>query len=126
MSLEQMTLQTDDESYIHGTPRPSVKDVESVKDPKLNLNMLNTTKARRLVKSRSKTGRSEINSVCRTDNMMPKARKRKTKLRSSISKSTVTTTGFIGRKEMKKRRHKGEKSHIAHFSKECPGNALRL
>ncbi|XP_018349331.1 PREDICTED: uncharacterized protein LOC108752761 isoform X2 [Trachymyrmex septentrionalis] len=107
MSLEQMTLQTDDESYIHGTPRPSVKDVESVKDPKLNLNMLNTTKARRLVKSRSKTGRSEINSVCRTDNMMPKARKRKTKLRSSISKSTVTTTGFIGRKEMKKRRHKG-------------------
>ncbi|EGI57954.1 hypothetical protein G5I_14142 [Acromyrmex echinatior] len=114
MSLERMTLQADDESYIHATPcsaRPSVKDIEDVEDSKLNLNSesLHTTKTRRLVKSRSKTGRSEINSVRKVNNAGPKVRKRKTKLRSSISKSTVTTrdTGFIGRKEAKRRRHKG-------------------
>ncbi|XP_018361531.1 PREDICTED: uncharacterized protein LOC108760214 isoform X2 [Trachymyrmex cornetzi] len=112
MSLERMTLQAGDESYINATPcsaRPGVKDVEGVEDPKLNLNTLNTTKARRLVKSRSKTGRNEMNSVCRADNAVSKVRKRKTKLRSSISKSTVTTrdTGFIGRKESKRRRYKG-------------------
>ncbi|KYM79889.1 hypothetical protein ALC53_09594 [Atta colombica] len=111
MSLERM--QADDESYIHATPysaRLDIKDVEGVEDPKLNLNTLNIIKAKRLMKSKSKTGRSEMSaSVCKANNVVPKARKRKTKLRSSISKSTVTTrdTGFIGRKEAKKRRHKG-------------------
>lgn len=120
MSLERMTLQADDKDYLHATPcsaRPGIKDVEGVEDPGLNLNTLNIAKIRRLMKSRSKTGRSEMNSVCRADNAMPKVRKKKTKLRSSISKSTVTTrdTGFIGRKEAKKHRYKGEKSHTAHF-----------
>ncbi|XP_012056612.1 PREDICTED: uncharacterized protein LOC105619703 [Atta cephalotes] len=111
MSLERM--QADDESYIHATPysaKLDIKDVEGVEDPKLNLNTLNIIKAKRLMKSKSKTGRSEMSaSVCKANNVVPKARKRKTKLRSSISKSTVTTrdTGFIGRKEAKKRRHKG-------------------
>ncbi|KYQ57596.1 hypothetical protein ALC60_03558 [Trachymyrmex zeteki] len=112
MSLERMTLQADDKDYLHATPcsaRPGIKDVEGVEDPGLNLNTLNIAKIRRLMKSRSKTGRSEMNSVCRADNAMPKVRKKKTKLRSSISKSTVTTrdTGFIGRKEAKKHRYKG-------------------
>ena len=119
MSLERM--QADDESYIHTTPysaRLDIKDVEGVEDPKLNLNTMNIIKAKRLMKSKSKTERSEMSaSVCKANNVMPKVRKRKTKLRSSISKSTVTTrdTDFIGRKEAKKRRHKGEKSDSIFF-----------
>ncbi|KYN05777.1 hypothetical protein ALC62_03256, partial [Cyphomyrmex costatus] len=112
MSLERMTLRADDEDYLRAIPysvRPGVEKVEGAINPGLNSNTSNATKARRLIKSRSRTGRSEKNSVCRVDSALPKARKRKTKLRSSISKSTVTTrdTGFIGRKEAKRRRHKG-------------------
>ncbi|XP_077264067.1 uncharacterized protein LOC143898447 isoform X2 [Temnothorax americanus] len=114
MSFEKLTSQAD-ENYLRVTPcsaRRMVEDIEDIEDLGLNLvnlDMPNTAKARRVVKSRSRTGRSEINSVYRMDNSVSKPRKRKAKLRSSVSKSTVTTkdTGFIGRKEAKRRRHRG-------------------
>lgn len=114
MSFEKLTPQAD-EDYFCVTPcsaRRDVEDVEDVEDPGLSLNTPNVAKVRRVRKNRSKTGRSEINSVCRTDNAVSKGRKRKAKLRNSMSKSTVTTkdTGFIGREEVKRRRHRGEES----------------
>ncbi|XP_036143117.1 uncharacterized protein LOC105838113 [Monomorium pharaonis] len=108
MSFEKLTSQA--KNYFRLTPRStrSVKDVEDVKDPGLNLEISSVAKIKRVRKNKSRTGRSEISSVGRIDNAMSKGRKRK-KLRSSMSKSTVTTkgTGFIGRKETKKRRHRG-------------------
>lgn len=84
-----------------------------VEDSGLNLDAPSVVKVRRMKKSRSRTGRSEINSVYRKSNAISKGRKRKAKLQSSISKSTVTTkdTGFISREEVKKRRRKGKKSN---------------
>ncbi|XP_039311627.1 uncharacterized protein LOC105202730 isoform X3 [Solenopsis invicta] len=84
-----------------------------VEDSGLNLDAPSVVKVRRMKKSRSRTGRSEINSVYRKSNAISKGRKRKAKLQSSISKSTVTTkdTGFISREEVKKRRRKGSSVH---------------
>jgi len=111
MSIERLTSQAD-EDYFRGTPCSARKDIENIEDnedPELNLDTLNIVKGRRMVKTRSRTERSEINSVCRADNVMSKTRKRKAKLRSSVSKSTITTkdTGFIGKKDAKRRRHRG-------------------
>lgn len=112
MSFEKMTSQID-EDYLRVMPcsaRRGVERVEGVEDPGLNLDTPNIARIRRAEKNKSRTGRSEINSVYRADNAVSKARKRKAKLRSSVSKSTITTkdTGFIGRKEVKRRRHKGK------------------
>ncbi|XP_011872993.1 PREDICTED: uncharacterized protein LOC105564867 [Vollenhovia emeryi] len=113
MSSEKLTTQAD-EVYPRVKPhcaRRSDEDIDGIVDPGFNLfgDTPNVAKARRVMKSSSRTGRSEINSVYRTDNAVSKTRKRKAKLRSSVSKSTVTTkdTGFVGRKEAKRRRHKG-------------------
>jgi len=111
MSIERLTSQVD-ENYLRVTPcsaRKDIEDVEDNEDSELNLDTLNIVKGRQMVKSRSRTERSEINSVCRADNAVSKTRKRKAKLRSSVSKSTVTTkdTGFIGKKDAKRRRHRG-------------------
>ncbi|XP_071653282.1 uncharacterized protein [Temnothorax longispinosus] len=131
MSFEKLTSQVD-EDYLRVTPcsaKRSVKDIEGIEDSGglnlVNLNMSNTAKTRRVVKSRSRTGRSEINSVYRMDNSVSKPRKRKAKLRSSVSKSTVTTkdTGFIGRKEAKRRRHRGH--GVAHQQSNPPKQLMK-
>lgn len=110
MSFEKLTSQVN-KDYLRVTSRSarSIEDIEVIKDPRLNLDTPNAAKARRMMKSRTRTGKSEINSVYRMDNAVSKPRKRKMKLRNSVSKSTVTTkdTGFIGRKDMKRRRYKG-------------------
>lgn len=111
MSFEQLAAQAD-EDYLCVAPCFASGDVEKdVEDPELNMNTPNAAK-RRAVKSRPKTERSDINSVIKVNNVVSKARKRKAKLRSSVSKSTVTTkdTGFLGRREAKRRRHRGRKS----------------
>lgn len=111
MSFEQLAAQAD-EDYLCVAPCSASGDVEEgVEDPELNVDTPNAAK-RRTVKSRLKTERSDVNSVIKTNNAVSKARKRKAKLRSSVSKSTVTTkdTGFVGRREAKRRRHRGGKS----------------
>lgn len=110
-----MSLGQADEDYLRVRPcsaRRDVEDIEDAEDPELILDAPNATK-RQTMKSRLRAERGEINSVRKTDNAVFKARKRK-KLRSSVSKSTVTTkdTGFVGRKETKKRRHRGGKSTL--------------
>lgn len=116
MSFEKPTSQADDDYFrvTSCSAKRGGKDVEGDENPGLNVDTPNVAKARRMVKSRPRTGKSEMNSVCRADNAVSKSRKRKAKLRSSVSKSTVTTkdTGFIGRKETKRRRHRGGGSNL--------------
>ncbi|KAL6260599.1 hypothetical protein P5V15_008120 [Pogonomyrmex californicus] len=113
ISIEELTLQAD-KDYLHVMPFSARKDIE---DSVLNFpnlpNILKTELTENSSKSngersKSKTRKSKMSSVYKMDSTMSKARKRKAKLRSSVSKSTITTkdTGFIGRKEAKRRRHK--------------------
>ncbi|XP_011690061.1 PREDICTED: uncharacterized protein LOC105451365 isoform X3 [Wasmannia auropunctata] len=127
MSLEGLTSRAD-KDYLRATSCSATRgaeDVGGIEDPGLNLDAPNVVKARRAVKrDRSRTGRSDMNSVCRADNAVSKMRKRKAKIRSSVSKSTVTTkdTGFIGRKEVKRRRHKG----VAHQPSNPPKHVKKF
>ncbi|XP_029162109.1 uncharacterized protein LOC114933677 [Nylanderia fulva] len=70
--------------------------------------------------------RSESNSIYnKTSHTLSKVRKKKGRLRNSVSKSTVATkdTSLIGRKEAKKRRHKGH--GIIHQLSNPPKNLKR-
>lgn len=100
---------TSNENYLHTIQSNSAK--RSIRDAELNLNIPDTAKVKRAEKSKraSRMERSESNSFYnKPSDALSKMRKRKGRLRSSISKSTVTTkdTNLIGRKEAKRRRHK--------------------
>lgn len=88
---------------------------ENSRESELNLGTLEATKARQTVKCKYALGmpRNETDFTCKTNDAASKIRKRKGKLRNSISKSTVTTkdTYLLGRKETKKRRNKGENTN---------------
>ncbi|XP_070528951.1 putative leucine-rich repeat-containing protein DDB_G0290503 [Cardiocondyla obscurior] len=106
--------------FEKASPRPMVRDSEDIEGAKvleLNLNMPDIARTRLAKKSKSRTGRNKINSVCRIDSTV--SRKRKMKSRSSISKSTVTTrdTNFIGRKDTKKHRRIG--NGVLHQRSRC-------
>lgn len=114
--IEELTSKADEENYFHVIPPISEK--RNIRDAKLNLNVTNTAKVKLAEKSK-RASRSESNSIYnKTGHTLSKVRKRKGRLRSSVSKSTVTTkdTNF-GRKEAKKRKHRGriEFLHIISF-----------
>jgi len=101
---------TSNENYLHTIPSNSVK--RNITDAELNLNIPDTAKVRRAEKNKrvSRIERSESNSVYnKPGDVLSKMRKRKGRLRNSISKSTVTTkdTSLIGRRETKRRRQRG-------------------
>ncbi|CAL1677269.1 unnamed protein product [Lasius platythorax] len=109
-SVEELTSKADEESYFCVIPPNSAR--RDIRDAELNLNIPDTAKVRRAEKSKraSRMERSESNSVYnKAGNTLSKMRKRKGRLRSSVSKSTVATkdTSLIGRKEAKRRRHRG-------------------
>ncbi|EFN66955.1 hypothetical protein EAG_15312 [Camponotus floridanus] len=101
---------TSNENYLHAIPSNSAK--RNITDAELNLNIPDTIKVRRTEKSKrvSRLERSESNSVYnKSGDALSKMRKKKGRLRNSISKSTVTTkdTSLIGRREAKRRRQRG-------------------
>lgn len=109
-SVEKLTSKADEESYFCIIPPNSAR--RDIRDAELNLNIPDIAKVRRAEKSKraSRMERSESNSVYnKAGNTLSKVRKRKGRLRSSVSKSTVATkdTSLIGRKEAKRRRHRG-------------------
>lgn len=100
---------TSNENYLHAIQSNSAK--RNRRDAELSLNVPDIVKVRRTEKGKraSRMERSESNSFYnKPGDALSKMRKRKGKLRSSISKSTITTkdTNLIGRKEAKRRRHK--------------------
>ncbi|RLU19452.1 hypothetical protein DMN91_008009 [Ooceraea biroi] len=105
-SIEELTSKAD-EDYFCMIPSTTKRDLVG---PELNLEIPDTAKARRAERRKraTKVDKRETNSKA-GDATIPKARKRKGKLRSSVSKSTVTTrdTSYIGKKEAKKRKHRG-------------------
>lgn len=108
-SIKELTSKAN-ENYSRASPSNSAK--RNMIDAKLNLNRPDIAKVRRAEKSKrvSRIERSESNSVYnKSCDALSKIRKRKGRLRSSISKSTVTTkdTSLIGRREAKRRKHRG-------------------
>ncbi|XP_020296451.1 structural maintenance of chromosomes protein 3 homolog isoform X2 [Pseudomyrmex gracilis] len=77
------------------------------------MNITNVAKTRRTRSTNcTKIERNDISSVCKTITTMSRARKRKGKLQSFVSKSTVTkNTSFTNRKNVKRHRRK-----IRHFT----------
>lgn len=110
-SIEKLTSKTNEENIFHVIPPNSAK--RDIRDAELNLNIPDTAKIKRVEKSKrvSRMERSELNSIYNnTNDTLSKVRKRKGRLRSSVSKSTVATKDtslIIGRKEVKRRRHRG-------------------
>ncbi|XP_032671194.1 uncharacterized protein LOC116844139 [Odontomachus brunneus] len=97
-----------DEDYFCETPSCLRKDS---RESELNSDRLENTKVRQAAKCKyvSGTPRNETNSTLKTSDAASKIRKRKGKLRSSVSKSTVTSkdTYLLNRKETKRRRNRG-------------------
>lgn len=108
-STEELISKTD-EDYL--CVIPSCVREEDIRRSELNLDTSEDTKARQAAKCKYASGTpgSETNSACKTSDAPFKIRKRKGKVRSSVSKSTVTTkdTCLIGRKEAKRRRNRGK------------------
>lgn len=105
-SVEELTSKAND--YFHELI-PSNSEKRDFRDAELNIS--DTAKIRRTDKSKqaSRMERNESNSIYnKVGDTLSKTRKKKGRLRSSISKSTVTTkdTNLIGRKEAK-RKHRG-------------------
>lgn len=126
-SIEKLTSKAD-ENYFR-----SMSDIArgDIRDLELNMNNSDTAKVRRMKENKraSRMERGEINSFCKVDNTVSKSRKRKGKLRSSASKSTVTTkdTYFVRRKEAKRRRHRGTSLHNLNNSHDKTlSNLLRI
>lgn len=89
--------------------RPSFVQTD-IKVPELNMNITNVAKTRRTRSTNcTKIERNDISSVCKTITTMSRARKRKGKLQSFVSKSTVTkNTSFTNRKNVKRHRRKSK------------------
>ncbi|XP_012216078.2 putative leucine-rich repeat-containing protein DDB_G0290503 [Linepithema humile] len=113
-SIEELTSKAD-EDYFHSMSDIVTKDIG---DLELNLNILDTAKVRRTERNKhvSRMERSETNSFYKADDTISKTRKRKGKLRSSASKSTVATkeTYFVRRKEIKRRKHRAQMFNADH------------
>lgn len=110
-SVEELTLKANEENnYFHELIPPN-SEKRDFRDAELNIP--DTAKVRRADKSNraSRLERTELNSIYnKAGDTLSKMRKKKGRLRSSISKSTVATkdTNLIGRKEAKKRKHRGK------------------
>ncbi|KAL6422026.1 hypothetical protein ACFW04_010844 [Cataglyphis niger] len=106
-SVEELTSEAND--YFHELI-PSNSEKKDFRDAELNIP--DTAKIRRVDKSKqaSRMEKNESNSIYnKIGDTLSKMRKKKVRIRSSISKSTVATkdTNLIGRKEAKKRKHRG-------------------
>lgn len=108
-SVEELTASKPGEDYFHvmpSTTRGEIVDLES------DFNISDTVNSKRVERRKraTRTEKKDTNSLYKVaDATMSKVRKRKGKVHSSASRSTVVTrdTSYIGKKEAKRRKHRG-------------------
>lgn len=121
-SIEEELTSRTAENYFRAMSSSTRGDIAEISE--LDLDVSDGRKTARTEKDNSRAlsraQRNEASSTCKTGDAVSKTRKRKGKLRSFASKSTIATkdTSLVGRREIKRRRHRGrlEFSSFAAYS----------